>query len=145
MKSIILLATAAIAVPFIISSVASVKSAGTAVADRFLERSFLQTPTIPPDPKTEPPPATADNLHAWVTSPPALATLPGWMWLIFPLAYMLADLAEDCLIITLMTRPASISNFTVDLLGVLRNVKIGANALAITQIFGLGLAGCFWK
>ena len=187
MKSIILLATAAIAVPFIISSVASVKSAGTAVADRFLERSFLQTPTIPPDPKTKPPPATADNLHAWVTSPetagharvyawrvmpldfiylavlgaflalaattlastiawpPALATLPGWMWLIFPLAYMLADLAEDCLIITLMTRPASISNFTVDLLGVLRNVKIGANALAITQIFGLGLAGCFWK
>jgi len=187
MKSIILLATAAIAGPFIISSVASVKSAGTAVADRFLERSFLETPTIPSDPKPEPPPVNADNLHAWVTSPetaayarayawrvmpldfiylavlgtflalaattlastiawpPALATLPGWIWLIFPLAYMLADVAEDCLIITLMTRPASISDFTVHLLSVLRNVKISANALAITQIFALGVAGTIWK
>jgi hypothetical protein len=187
MKSIILLATAAIAIPFIISSVASVKSTGTAVADRFLERSFLQTPTIPPDPKTRPPPATADNLHAWVTSPetagyarayawrvmpldfiylavlgtflalaaatlastiawpPALPTLPGWIWLVFPLAYMLADLAEDGLIVTLMARPASISQFTVDMLAVLRNVKIGANALAIIQIFALGLAGAIWK
>ena len=187
MKSIILLGTAAIAVPFVISSVASVKSAGTAVADRFLERSFLQTPTIPPDPKTKPPPVNADNLRDWVTSPetagyarryawrvmpldfiylavlgaflafaattlassiawpPALATLPWWTWLIFPLAYMLADVAEDGLIITLMTRPASISNFTIDMLAVLRNVKIGGNILAITQIFGLGLAGCIWK
>jgi hypothetical protein len=69
MKSIILLATAAIALPFIISSVASVQSTGAAVADRFLERSFLQTPTIPPDPKSGPLPVTADSLHAWVTSP----------------------------------------------------------------------------
>ncbi len=187
MKSTILLATAAIAVPFIISSVASVKSAGRAVADRFLERSFLQAPTIPPDPMTKPPEVNADNLRAWVTSPdtaryarvyawrvmpldfiylavlgtflalaattlastivwpPALAALPWWTWLIFPLAYMLADVAEDGLIITLMARPASISNFTIDMLAALRNAKIGNNALAILQIFGLGLAGCIWK
>jgi len=58
---------------------------------------------------------------------------------------MLADVAEDCLIITLMTRPASISNFTVDMLAVLLNVKIGSNALAIIQIFALGLASAIWK
>jgi hypothetical protein len=44
-----------------------------------------------------------------------------------------------------MTRPASISDFTIDTLAALRNVKIGANALAITQIFALGVAGCIWK
>jgi len=44
-----------------------------------------------------------------------------------------------------MTRPASISNFTIDMLAALRNAKIGNNALAILQIFGLGLAGCIWK
>jgi hypothetical protein len=188
MKCIILLATAAIALPFVISWVASAKTAGTAVADRFLERSFLQTPTIPPDPNTEPAEVNAANLRAWVTSPdtasyarayawrvmpldfiylvalstflalaattlasgvawpPAVAKyLPGWVWLLFPLAYMIADLLEDCLIIILMTRPASISPFTVDMLAVLRNVKIGTNIAAITQIFALGLAGAIWK
>jgi hypothetical protein len=58
---------------------------------------------------------------------------------------MLADVAEDGLIITLMTRPASISTFTIDMLAVFRNVKIGSNTLAIIQIIGLGLAGCIWK
>jgi hypothetical protein len=183
MKCIILLATTAIALPFVISILAPVKTAGSAVAERFLERSFLQTPTIPPDPRPEPLPVTADSLHAWVTSPDTagyarayawrvmpldfiyLATLGtflalaattlasgiawppawGWIWLIFPLSYMLADVAEDCLIVTLMTRPASISQFTVDMLAVFRNVKIGANALAIAQIFVLGAAGAIWK
>ena len=188
MKSNILLATAAIAVPFLISFVAPGNRVGRAVADRFLERSFLQTPTIPPepDPKAELPEVDADNLRAWVTSqadyarayawrvmpldfiylvalgtflalaattlasgiawPPTMAKLlPGWVWLIFPLAYMIADVLEDFLIIILMTRPASISPFTVNMLAVLRNVKIGANALAITQIFALGVAGVIWK
>lgn len=183
MKCIILLATTAIALPFVISFVAPVKTAGSAVADRFLERSFLQTPTIPPDPKSKPLPVTADSLHAWVTSPDtaryarayawrvmpldfiylvvlgtflalaattlasALAWPPAlrWMLLIFPLAYMLADVAEDCLIITLMTRPASISQFTVDMLAVFRNVKIGSNILAIGQIVLLAVAGAIWK
>jgi hypothetical protein len=187
MKCIILLATTAIALPFMISFVAPVKTAGSAVAERFLERSFLQTPTIPPDPKPDPLQVTANNLHAWVTSPdtagyarayawrvmpldfiylavlgtflalaattlassiawpPLLAKLPWWTWLVFPLAYVVADILEDCLIITLMTRPTSISRFTVDMLAVLRNAKIGTNMIAIVQIFALGLAGAIWK
>lgn len=189
MKSIILLATAAIAVPFLISFVAPSNRVGRAVADRFLERSFLQTPTIPaePDPKTKLPKVDADNLRAWVTSPgtadharayawrvmpldfiylaalgtflalaattlassvvwpPAVAKLPVWVWLIFPVAYMVADIIEDCLIIILMTQPASINRLTVNMLAVLRNVKIGANAIAIAQIFALGLAGAIGK
>jgi len=53
--------------------------------------------------------------------------------------------AGHCLIITFMARPASISTFTVDVLSVLRNVEIGANAPAIIQIFALSLAGAIWK
>jgi hypothetical protein len=41
--------------------------------------------------------------------------------------------------------PSTISNFTVDLLTVLRSTKIGTNAIAIIQIFALGLAGVVWK
>jgi hypothetical protein len=83
----------------------------------------------------------ATTLASTLAWPPAW----GWIWLIFPLSYMLADVAEDCLIITLMTRPASISQFTVDLLSVLRNVKIGSNILAIGQIVLLAVAGAIWK
>jgi hypothetical protein len=44
-----------------------------------------------------------------------------------------------------MTEPSRISKFTVDALTFLRNAKIGSNALAITQIFALGVAGLFWQ
>jgi hypothetical protein len=187
MTCIILLATTAIALPFIISMIAPATEVGRAVADRFLERSFLETPTIPADSKTKQRPADADNLREWVTAqetadharayawrvmpldflylaalgaflalaattlastiawPPAWWNPPPWLWLIFPLTYMLADVAEDCLIIALMTRPARISEFTLKLLAVLRNVKIGTNIMAIGQIFALGLAGAIWK
>lgn len=183
MKSIILLATAAIAIPFIISILAPRSAVGTAVSDRFLERSK----TIPPEPKTEPIPINAGNLHTWVTSkdtagyasayawrvmpldffylvvlggflalgaytlaatiawPPALAGWPLWVWLIFPAVYFFTDLVEDSLIIVLMTWPSSISDFTVGALTGLRNTKIASNALAITQIFALGLAGAIWR
>jgi hypothetical protein len=182
MRLIILLGTAAIAVPFIISFLAPARVVGTAVSDRFLERSE----TIPAQPKTTPLPINESNLRAWVTSkdtagyarayawrvmpldfvylvvlggflalgaytlasivawPPALAKLPLWVWLIFPAVYTVADFVEDSLIIVLMTQPARISNFTVDMLTFLRNAKIGSNTVAITQIFALGLAGVIW-
>ncbi|MGZ5872726.1 MAG: hypothetical protein ACXWKP_11525 [Bradyrhizobium sp.] len=49
------------------------------------------------------------------------------------------------MILLLMTHPSTISNFTVDLLTVLRSTKIGTNAIAIIQTFALGLAGVVWK
>jgi hypothetical protein len=188
MQAIILLATAAIAIPFVVAIVAPDNTVGAAVSSRFLERSL--TPpgaTIPPEPTEKPLPVTAASLHAWVTAketagyarayawrvmpldllylavlggflalgastlastiswPPALARLPVWTWLILPATYVLADIIEDCLIVLLMTLPASINNFTVWLLAALRNIKIGANAFAMVQIFALGLAGVIWK
>ena len=182
MRLIILLGTAAIAVPFVISFLAPRSVVGAAVSDRFLERSK----TIPPEPSTAPVPIDESNLRAWVTSedtagyarayawrvmpldfiylivlggflalgaytlasavawPPTLARLPLWVWLIFPAIYIIADFVEDSLIIVLMTRPSKISSFTVDALTFLRNTKIGGNAMAITQIFALGLAGAIW-
>jgi hypothetical protein len=182
MRAIILLGTAAIALPFVISFVAPAKRVGTAVSDRFLERST----TIPPEPATAPVPIDKDSLRAWVTAkqtasyarayacrvmpldflyllmlggflalgaytlasavawPLALAWLPLWAWLVFPALYTLADFAEDCLIVVLMTQPSRISKSSVDALAFLRNAKIGSNILAITQIFALGLAGVFW-
>jgi hypothetical protein len=184
MKLIILLGAAAIALPFIIPILAPSKVVGTAVSDRFLERSN----TIPPEPKTAPLPTDESNLHAWVTSkdtagyarayatrvmpldfiylfvlggflalgartlastvawPPSMAAwLPLWVWLIFPLAYTIADFLEDSLIVLLMNRPDSITSFTVHVLTLLRNTKIAGNALAITQIFALGIAGMVWR
>ncbi len=183
MKLIILLGAAAIAMPFIISILAPKCVVGTAVSDRFLERSK----TIPPEPNGAPLPINESNLRAWVTSeetagyarayarrvmpldfiylvvlgsflalgaytlasavawPPTLASLPLWVWLIFPTVYAVADFLEDSLIIVLITQPAKIGNSTVDTLTLLRNTKIGSNALAITQIFALGLAGAIWR
>jgi hypothetical protein len=182
MRSIILLAAAAIAVPFIISLLAPASAVGTAVSDRFLERSN----TIPPEQKTKAIPINEANLRAWVTSedtakyasayawrvmpfdfvylavlggflalgaytlasevawPPMLAKLPLWIWLIFPAAYIITDFLEDSLIILMMTQPSSISDLTVQALTFLRGTKIFSNALAITQIFALGLAGAIW-
>jgi hypothetical protein len=184
MKALILLATAAIALPFLI---AGMSQGNRAVAERFLERAFLKPPTIPPD-DTEPrkadePPkvVNAGSLLAWVTKKPeaaqayawhvmpldfvylavlggflalaanalasgiawpsALAKLPAWIWFIFPAAYVLADFVEDCLIVMMMSQPATISDRTINLLTAFRRAKIGANGLAIIQIFVLGLAG----
>jgi hypothetical protein len=181
-RSIILLAAAAIAVPFILSYLAPAAVVGAAVSDRFLERAE----TIPPEPGSPPKPINEDNLRAWVTSrdtkgyasayawrvmpldliylvvlggflalgaytlaagiawPPLLAKLPLGIWLIFPVVYMITDLIEDSLIFLMMTRPSSISELTVQELTVLRNTKIFSNAMAITQIFALGLAGAIW-
>jgi hypothetical protein len=86
----------------------------------------------------------AYTLASTVAWPPTLARLPLWVWLIFPAVYTIADFVEDSLIILLMTQPSRISNFTVDALTFLRNTKIGSNAMAITQIFALGLAGAIW-
>jgi hypothetical protein len=179
MRLVILLGAAAIAVPFVISVLAPTSVVGSAVSQRFLERSK----TIPPEPGTAPVPIDETNLRAWVTSrdtaayahayasrvmpldfiylvvlgsflalgaytlasavawPPALASLPLWVWLIFPALYVIADFAEDSLIM----QPSRISSFTVDALTFLRNAKIGSNVVAITQIFVLGLAGAIWK
>ncbi len=87
----------------------------------------------------------AYTLASAVAWPPMLARLPLWGWLIFPAIYIVADFVEDCLIIMLMTRPSIISNFSVDALTFLRTAKIGSNALAIIQIFILGLAGTIWR
>lgn len=184
MNVIILLGTAAIAVPFLISFLAPASVVGVAVSERFLERSK----TIPPQPATAPLLINAANLRAWVTGtqtagyprayawrvmpldfiyllilggflalgartlaatvtwPPTLAKwLPLEVWLIFPVLYTVADFLEDCMIIVLMTQPAKISNATVRALTVLRNAKIVSNALAITQILALGVAGCIWR
>jgi hypothetical protein len=184
MKLIILLGTAAIAVPFIIAFRAPPSIVGTAVSERFLERSK----TIPPEPTRDPLPINAGNLHAWVTSketagyarayarrvmpldfvylivlggflalaavglastvawPSTLARLlPLWVWLIFPAIYAIADFVENCLIIAMMTQPSRITKCTVRTLTYLRNTKIGSNAVAITQIFALGLAGVIWR
>jgi hypothetical protein len=182
MRSIILLGTAAIALPFLISIFAPANVVGNAVADRFLERSKA----IPPEPTSGPLPINEKNLRAWVTSsdtagyarayawrvmpldfaylivlggflalgactlastvawPPALAWAPFWIWLIFPAVYTIADFLEDSLIVVLMTQPYTISDFSVDALTFLRTTKIAGNALAITQIFALGLAGVIW-
>jgi hypothetical protein len=87
----------------------------------------------------------AHALASTITWPPPLTKLPLRVWLIFPIAYAVADFIEDCLILLLMTHPSTISNFTVDLLTFLRSTKIGTNAIAIIQIFALGLAGVVWK
>ena len=87
----------------------------------------------------------AHTLAAVVAWPPTLANLPLWVWLIFPAAYIVADFVEDCLIILLMTRPSIISDFSVGALTFLRTTKIGSNAVAILQIFVLGLAGAIWR
>lgn len=184
MEFIILLGTAAIALPFVIAFRAPARLVGAAVADRFLERSD----SIPPEPQAKPLPIDAGTLRAWVTAPrtagyarayarrvmpldfayllvlggflalaawtlgsavawpPALAKwLPPGVWLIFPAAYTLADFLEDCLIVVLMTRPVSIGKGSVRALTALRNTKIGANIVAITQIFALAALGCVWR
>jgi hypothetical protein len=41
----------------------------------------------------------------------------------------------------MMSQPATISDRTINLLTAFRKAKIGANSLAIIQIFVLGLAG----
>jgi hypothetical protein len=86
----------------------------------------------------------AYTLASGVAWPPLSAKLPLWVWLIFPVAYMIPDLIEDSLIFLMMTRPSSISELTVQALTVLRDTKIFSNAMAITQIFALGLAGAIW-
>ena len=73
--------------------------------------------------------------------PLPLSRLPLWGWLIFPVAYIVTDLAEDILIIVLMTTPAAIGEATVTTLAALRNLKIGSSVVAIAQIFVLGVAG----
>jgi hypothetical protein len=182
MKAVLLLATAAIALPFLISGLASDHRA---VADRFLERAFPGPPTLPTNDAQRPEVVDADKLRAWVVQnpeaanayawrvmpldflflavlggflalaanilasdiawPPALAKLPPWIWFVFPAAYVAADFVEDCLIVMLMSRPASISQGTFDMLTLFRNTKIVANGLAMVQIFVLGLAGVIWK
>jgi len=182
MKAIILLATAAIALPFLISGVAS---GHRAVEDRFLERAFLKPPTIPTNDARRSEPVDADKLRAWVTGnpdaaktyawsvmpldflylavlggflalaanmlaagiawPPALAKLPPWIWFVSPAIYVFADFVEDCLIVMMMSRPASISGGTFDMLTVFRNTKILTSILAMMQIFVLGLAAAIWK
>jgi hypothetical protein len=76
--------------------------------------------------------------------PPALASLPRWTWLILPLFYTLADFAEDCLIVLLMTSPSRITKSSVDALSFLRKLKIASSALSILQILALGLAAMVW-
>jgi hypothetical protein len=46
--------------------------------------------------------------------------------------------------VVLMTQPHTISDASVEALTFLRTTKIAGNALAITQIFALGLAGAIW-
>lgn len=182
MKAVILLATAAIALPFLIPGVASPHRA---VADRFLERAFPGPPTLPTNDAQRPEIVDADKLQAWVIGnpeaanayawrvmpldflylavlggflalaanmlasgiawPPALAKLPPWIWFIFPVIYVFADFAEDCLIVMLMSRPTSISGGTFDMLTLFRNTKIVASGAAMAQVFVLGIAGAIWK
>lgn len=86
MKAVILLATAAIAGPFVIAIVAPASTVGTAVASRFLERSL--TPpgaTIPPEPTEKPLPVTAANLRAWVTAKETAGYARAYAWRVMPL------------------------------------------------------------
>jgi hypothetical protein len=86
-------------------------------------------------------PLAANALASGIAWPSALAKLPAWIWFIFPAAYVLADFIEDCLIVMMMSQPATINDRTINLLTAFRKAKIGANSLAIIQIFVLGLAG----
>lgn len=89
MKALILLATAAIALPFVVSGVAQ---GHRAVAERFLERAFLTTPSIPPDVHearnaNEPPnEVDASNLLAWVNHHPVAAHT--YAWRVMPLDFL---------------------------------------------------------
>jgi hypothetical protein len=176
MKWIILLAAAAIAIPYTIAFIAPDR--GTAVSERFLERPG----GIPAEAGKAP--LDHDKLRAWVTSGETkgfaqtyawrvipidllylcalggflalaahtlatteiapgnvLARIPVMWWLVLPALYVVTDLLEDSLIFTLLTNPASISNFLVGVLSALTATKIAAVALALAQIFVLGLGG----
>jgi cell division septation protein DedD len=61
MKAVLLLATAAIALPFLISGLASDHRA---VADRFLERAFPGPPTLPTNDAQRPEVVDANKLRA---------------------------------------------------------------------------------
>jgi hypothetical protein len=88
----------------------------------------------------------ARTLASAIAWPPSMAAwLPLWVWLIFPVVYTVADFLEDSLIVLLMTGPDRIGGFTVKALTFLRTTKIAGNALAIAQIFALGLAGMSWR
>lgn len=71
----------------------------------------------------------------------ALGKVPIAVWLALPALYALTDLFEDLLIFALLTWPAVITDASVDLLAVLRAIKIGSSALALLQLFVLGLGG----
>jgi len=70
-----------------------------------------------------------------------LGKVPVLLWLALPALYALADLFEDALIFALLTRPSVITEASVGLLAVLRGTKIGSSALALLQLFVLGLGG----
>ena len=74
---------------------------------------------------------------------PAVSQLSPCWWLVLPLTYMIADFLEDRLIMWLMTM--SVSPSLVNLLTVLRSIKIGSNIGAISQIFALAALGLIAK
>jgi hypothetical protein len=180
MRWIILLAAAAIAIPFVISFVAPAGRVGAAVSARFLERPG----GIPQEPTVKPAEINASTLFEWVTARETapfarayawrvipidfayiiafggflalaayflattaiapgnlLGRAPITVWLICPALYALTDLLEDILIMTLLTRPEVIGDVSISALAVLRSVKIVTSALALLQVFVLGLGG----
>jgi hypothetical protein len=70
-----------------------------------------------------------------------LGKVPAMLWLVFPAVYVVTDLLEDILIMTLLTKPASISGRTLELLAALRSAKIAGVAISLLQIFILGFGG----
>lgn len=70
-----------------------------------------------------------------------LSHVPIAVWLACPTIYILTDLLEDALIVALLTRPALISDFAINALTALCSTKIASSALALLQLFVLGLGG----
>jgi hypothetical protein len=84
MRCIILLAATAIAIPFIISFVAPVKSVGAAVSARFLERPG----GIPREPSGDPLPINKQTLYAWVTASDTATYARAYVWRVIPIDFI---------------------------------------------------------
>jgi len=70
-----------------------------------------------------------------------LGKIPLMLWLVFPALYVVTDLLEDILIMTLLSKPETIVQGWVNTLSGLRWTKIVASGLSLLQLFILGLGG----
>jgi hypothetical protein len=81
----------------------------------------------------------ASYLAGLVSWPGWIASRPDWLWWILPLVYMAFDVAEDGLIVVLLSWPSSITDGSLKLLSALRLVKIVSVGAAMGVAVLLGL------